>query len=119
MLRNLVQPKIYNSIANTLRRQTDFYKNSSSAIDGKITYHKFSETDNVEHVRLKRPVVRHYYVTRAMEPQMDAVIQEFCDHLQKRFVGPKKTCEFGEWLAYCKIPHPGEACPRLFFRNRY
>lgn len=74
-------------------------------IDGKITYHMFSEVDNVEHARLKRPVVRHYSVpsVRAMEPNMDKVIQDFCDHLQKRFVGPSKTCELGDWLAYCEF----------------
>jgi hypothetical protein len=84
--------------------QSDFYMNSSSIIDGKITYHMFSETDNVEHARLKRPVVRHYSVPSvlAMEPHMDKVISDFLGHLQKRYVEPKKVCEFGEWLGYCK-----------------
>lgn len=82
--------------------KSDFYKNSSSIINGKITYHMFSETDNVEHARLKRPVVRHYSVPSvlAMEPHMDAVVADLLQHLQKRFVQPKKTCEFGEWLGY-------------------
>ncbi|KAM0326320.1 hypothetical protein ACHAQA_006920 [Verticillium albo-atrum] len=35
-----------------------------------------------------------------MEPHMDQVIAEFCDHLQKRFADTEKTCEFGDWLAY-------------------
>ncbi|KAF6802151.1 hypothetical protein CSOJ01_11806 [Colletotrichum sojae] len=83
-------------------KKSDFYKNSSSIINGKITYHMFSETNNVEHARLKRPVVRHYSVPSvlAMEPHMDKVIDEFCDHLEKRFVKTGNPCEFGDWIAY-------------------
>ncbi|KAG7042730.1 benzoate 4-monooxygenase cytochrome p450 [Colletotrichum scovillei] len=82
--------------------KSNFYQNSSSIINGKITYHMFSEVDNVEHARLKRPVVRHYSVPSvlAMEPHMDQVIDEFCDHLQSRFVDTGKKCDFGDWLAY-------------------
>ncbi|GKT43322.1 cytochrome P450 monooxygenase vrtE [Colletotrichum spaethianum] len=78
------------------------YKNSSTIIDGKITYHMFSETNNTEHARLKRPVVRHYSVPSvlAMEPHMDKTIVELCDHLERRFVDNGKSCEFGDWLAY-------------------
>ncbi|KAK0713262.1 pisatin demethylase [Lasiosphaeria miniovina] len=62
----------------------------------------FSETDNVEHARMKRPVVRHYSVPSvlATEPHMDKVIQEFIDLLQERYAGPGKTCQFGDWLGY-------------------
>lgn len=65
----------------------------------------FSETDNKEHAKLKRPVVRHFSVPSvlAMEPHMDKTIEEFCDHLERRFVEPSKACEFGDWLAYCKL----------------
>ncbi|KAM7193310.1 putative cytochrome P450 pisatin demethylase-like [Rhypophila sp. PSN 637] len=82
--------------------KTDFYKNSSSIIDGKITYHMFSEVDNVEHARLKRPVVRHYSVPSvlAMEPHMDSVISDFLDHLKDRYITPKKACPCGDWLGY-------------------
>ncbi|KAK0609431.1 cytochrome P450 [Immersiella caudata] len=64
--------------------------------------HMFSETDNVEHPRLKRPVVRHYSVPSilAMEPHMNNVISGFLGHLQKRYVELNKVCEFGEWLGY-------------------
>ncbi|KAK1958741.1 cytochrome P450 [Colletotrichum sublineola] len=84
-------------------KKSDFYKNSSTIIDGKITYHMFSETNNAEHARLKRPVVRHYSVPSmlAMEPLMDKTIAEFCDHLERRFVDTGKPCEFGDWLSYC------------------
>ena len=93
---------IYNTDGKWVK--TDFYKNSSSIIDGKITYHMFSECDNAEHARLKRPVVRHYSVPSvlAMEPHMDKVIADFLSHLQNRYVKPSKVCEFGEWLGYCK-----------------
>lgn len=62
----------------------------------------FSEVDNVEHARLKRPVVRHYSVPSvlAMEPHMDKVIADFLNHLQERYVKPSKICQFGEWLGY-------------------
>lgn len=62
----------------------------------------FSEVDNVEHARLKRPVVRHYSVPSvlAMEPHMDSVITDFLDHLRTRYVSPKKACPFGDWLGY-------------------
>ncbi|OHF04526.1 benzoate 4-monooxygenase cytochrome P450 [Colletotrichum orchidophilum] len=83
-------------------KKSDLYKNSSTIIDGKITYHMFSETDNKEHAKLKRPVVRHFSVPSvlAMEPHMDKTIDEFCDHLERRFVDTVKVCEFGDWLAY-------------------
>ncbi|KAK3336366.1 cytochrome P450 [Cercophora scortea] len=83
-------------------KKTTMYQNSSSIINGKITYHMFSEIDNAEHARMKRPVVRHYSVPSvlAMEALQDQVIAEFLQHLQKRFVEPGATCEFGEWLSY-------------------
>ncbi|KAK0649763.1 cytochrome P450 [Cercophora newfieldiana] len=103
-LLDLDLPEISRVVYNTDGKwvKSDFYKNSSSVIDGKITYHMFSECDNVEHARLKRPVVRHYSVPSvlAMEPHMDKVIADFLAHLQKRYVEPKKVCEFGEWLGY-------------------
>ena len=82
--------------------KSDFYKISSSVVDGKIAYHMFSETDNVEHARLKRPVVRHYSVPSvlAMEPLMDMAIGDFLEHLRTRYVQPQKVCEFGDWLGY-------------------
>ncbi|KAL0939605.1 benzoate 4-monooxygenase cytochrome p450 [Colletotrichum truncatum] len=82
--------------------KSDFYKNSSSIVDGKITYHMFSETNNVEHARLKRPVVRHYSVPSvlAMESHMDKIIDDLCAHLQKRFTDTGESCELGNWLAF-------------------
>ncbi|KAH6843270.1 cytochrome P450 [Chaetomium sp. MPI-CAGE-AT-0009] len=97
-------PELYRVIYGTDGKwvKSDFYKNSSSIIDGKITYHMFSEVDPTLHALIKRPVVRHYSVPAVlvMEPLMDTIIKEFIDTLQKRYVEPKKTCEFGEWLSY-------------------
>ncbi|KAI0007981.1 cytochrome P450 [Xylariaceae sp. FL0662B] len=71
-------------------------------IDGKITYHLFSETDCVQHARLKRPIVRHYSLgnSLAMEPLMDQVLSEFREHLEKRFVTQDKPVDLGSWLSY-------------------
>ncbi|KAK4156595.1 Pisatin demethylase [Chaetomidium leptoderma] len=82
--------------------KSDFYKNSSSVIDGKIAYHMFSEVDPTLHALIKRPVVRHYSVPAvlAMEPLMDSVISDFVETLHKRYVEPKKTCQFGDWLGF-------------------
>ncbi|KAK4655008.1 hypothetical protein QC762_405500 [Podospora pseudocomata] len=97
-------PELSRTIYNTDGKwvKSDFYKNSSSIIDGKITYHMFSETNNVEHARLKRPVVRHYSVPAvlAMEAHMDKVVADLLQHLKKRFVEPRKVCNFGDWLGY-------------------
>jgi hypothetical protein len=103
-------PELYRIIYGTDGKwiKSDFYRNSSSIIDGKITYHMFSETDPTLHAQMKRPVVRHYSVPAVlvMEPLMDSVLTEFIATLRKRYVEPKKTCEFGDWLSYCKSPPP-------------
>ncbi|KAK4096345.1 cytochrome P450 [Parathielavia hyrcaniae] len=97
-------PELYRIIYGTDGKwvKSDFYRNSSSVIDGKITYHMFSETDPTLHAQMKRPVVRHYSVPAVlvMEPLMDSVIADFIDTLQQRYVEPKKKCEFGDWLSY-------------------
>jgi hypothetical protein len=33
---------------------------------------------------------------------MDKVILDFVGYLKKRYVDTGKTCEFGDWLTYCK-----------------
>lgn len=105
-LLDLDYPELTRTIYNTDGKwtKTDFYKNSSSYVDGKITYHMFSQVDNFEHARLKRPVVRHYSVPSvlAMEPHMDAVIADFCDHLERRFSKTGAVCDFSNWLAFCE-----------------
>lgn len=84
--------------------KTDFYKNSSSVVDGQIQYHMFSQVESAKHARMKRPVVRHYSTSAVlvMEPNMDTVMNDFTRHLDERFVKTGKTCQFGEWLSFCK-----------------
>ncbi len=100
-------PDLYRIIYGTDGKwiKSDFYKNSSSMIDGKQVFHMFSEVDPTLHAQIKRPVVRHYSVPAVltMEPLMDSVITDFINTLQKRYVEPKKTCEFGDWLGYCTL----------------
>ncbi|KAK3318887.1 cytochrome P450 [Apodospora peruviana] len=86
--------------------KTEMYQNNSTIIDGKITYHLFSETNQVIHARKKRPVVKYYSMSSvlALEPKIDGVINEFCKQLEQRFInGPAgpKDCDLGEWLAFC------------------
>ena len=86
-------------------RQTEFYHNNSAIINGKITYHLFSTTDQAEHARMKRPVVKYYSQSSVMglEPLMDTVISDFCDHLENRFMGEAPVdCDLGSWIAYCE-----------------
>lgn len=99
-------PEISKVIYGTDSRwiKTDFYKNSSSVINGQIQYHMFSQVESAKHARMKRPVVRHYSASAVlvMEPNMDSVIQDFYTHLDQRFVRTGKTCQFGQWLSFCK-----------------
>lgn len=87
--------------------QTEFYHSSSAIIDGKITYHLFSTTDQVEHARMKKPIVKYYSMSSvlAMEPAMNEVISDFCDHLERRFMlgdNEGKVFDLGQWIAFCK-----------------
>ena len=99
-------PDLYRVIYGTDGKwiKSDFYKNSSSIIDKKQVFHMFSEVDPALHAQIKRPVVRHYSVPAVLtlEPLMDSVIKDFINILQNRYVKPKKTCQFGDWLGYCK-----------------
>jgi len=84
------------------------YHNNSSLIDGKIVYHMFSTTDQLEHARMKRPIVKYYSIgsVLAIEPTMDGVISDFCKELEQRFMrGPSgpKECDLGEWIAFCEL----------------
>lgn len=84
--------------------KSNFYKISSSIIEGRIRYHMFSQVESAKHALMKRPVVRHYSTSavRVMEPNMDSIINEFTHHLDERFVKTGATCQFGEWLSFCK-----------------
>ncbi|KAH8204472.1 hypothetical protein TruAng_001388 [Truncatella angustata] len=84
--------------------KTEFYHNNSTFINGKITYHLFSETDQVEHARMKRPIAKYYTQSSLLsfEPLMDRVITDFCTHLNCRFAKRSNaaTCDLGEWIAF-------------------
>ncbi|KAM0378981.1 hypothetical protein ACHAPY_005612 [Fusarium culmorum] len=69
-------------------KKTEFYHNNSAVIDGKITYHLFSTTDQAEHARMKRPIVKYYSQSSVigLEPLFDDLIRDFCGHLETRFM---------------------------------
>ncbi len=73
-------------------------------INGKQTFHVFSTTDQAEHARMKRPIVKYYSLGHvlALEPHMDIVIRDLIKNLDARFVTPEKPCDLGEWVAFCK-----------------
>ncbi|KAM5345061.1 hypothetical protein ACJ41O_010923 [Fusarium nematophilum] len=77
----------------------------SSILDGKVTYHLFSTTDQAVHARMKRPIVKYYSMSSvsALEPQMNPVISDFCGHLENRFMNGQnrdKQCDLGQWIAF-------------------
>ncbi len=56
---------------------------------------------------MKRPIVKYYSLSSvlALEPHMDKVIEDFCTHLDTRFIkGPDgpKDINLGEWVAFCE-----------------
>ncbi|KAK4194406.1 putative cytochrome P450 E-class, group I [Triangularia verruculosa] len=84
-------------------RKTEFYHNNSALVNGKITYHMFSTTDQAEHAQMKRPIVKHYSLggVLAIEPHMDNVLGELMQHFDNRFIKvPNQTCDLGEWIAF-------------------
>ncbi|KAK7942479.1 Cytochrome P450 monooxygenase vrtE [Apiospora aurea] len=92
--------------------KTEFYQNNSAIVDGKITYHLFSETNQKHHARMKRPIVQYYSASsvQSLEPLMDKVIADFCGHLETRFAGDNgKAFDLGEWIAFCSWDINGAA----------
>ncbi|RSL41892.1 hypothetical protein CEP53_012490 [Fusarium sp. AF-6] len=85
-------------------KKTEFYHNNSAVVNGKITYHLFSTTDQAEHARMKRPIVKYYSQSSVirLEPLFDSLIGDFCGHLEKRFMsGTEPTeCDLGEWVGF-------------------
>jgi hypothetical protein len=75
-------------------------------VNGVQTFHIFSTTDQAEHARMKRPLAKFFSVGHvlALEPHMDTVVKDLIGHIDKRFVNPKKNCDLGEWVAFCKPP---------------
>ncbi|KAI8661121.1 hypothetical protein NCS55_00981300 [Fusarium keratoplasticum] len=85
-------------------KKTEFYHNNSAVVNGKITYHLFSTTDQAEHARMKRPIVKYYSQSSVigLEPLFDSLISDFCGHLENRFMnGTEPTaCDLGEWIGF-------------------
>ncbi|KAI1342373.1 cytochrome P450 [Xylariaceae sp. FL0016] len=82
--------------------KSDFYKNTAAVVDGKIRYHLFSETDNVAHAHLKRPIAWYYKAKSVLDKEslIDEVICELLECLDDRFVDRDKTFDLGSWLGY-------------------
>lgn len=102
--------------------QTEFYHNNSAVVNGKITYHLFSETDQIKHARMKRPIVKYYSMSSmlAMEPLMDKVLEDFCAQLNARFVDGTRgrICDLGEWITFCEsLPRPIWCSAMLYTNN--
>ncbi|KAK6084349.1 benzoate 4-monooxygenase cytochrome p450 [Seiridium cupressi] len=85
-------------------RKTKFYHNNSTIINGKVTYHLFSETDQAQHARMKRPVAKYYSQgsVLASESIMDEVLEDLCAQLDSRFGrgSHDEVCDLGQWIAF-------------------
>ncbi|KAK7992636.1 hypothetical protein PG988_001430 [Apiospora saccharicola] len=94
-------------------KKTEFYQNNSAIVNGEITYHIFSEINQENHARMKRPIAQYYTASSvsALEPLTDKVLREFCGHLETRFMGDKegKPFDFGEWISFCSWDISGAA----------
>ncbi|KAK8088430.1 hypothetical protein PG997_003391 [Apiospora hydei] len=97
-------PSLIRTVYNTdgKWKKSNFYKVNSTMVDGKILYNLFSETDTAKHATLKKPIVRHYSNSSvlATEPLMDEVLEDFCGHLEKRFIQQGQPCLLDEWLKH-------------------
>ncbi|KAL6354051.1 hypothetical protein LRP88_12603 [Fusarium phalaenopsidis] len=95
-------PELIKTLYGTDGKWKKFYHNNSAVINGKITYHLFSTTDQAEHARMKRPIVKYYSQSSVigLEPLFDSLISDFCGHLENRFMnGSEPTeCDLGEWI---------------------
>lgn len=79
-------------------------------IDGQIIPDMFSTRDETVHAIMKRPVAKHYTSSAVLsvEPLIDKVVGQFCQHLGERFVKGGSACDLGKWIAYCETfsSHP-------------
>ncbi|ETS74955.1 hypothetical protein PFICI_13439 [Pestalotiopsis fici W106-1] len=94
---------IYNIQGNW--KKTEMYHGSSAKAEGKIIYNLFSETNQHEHSRQKRPIAKLYSATGvlALETHMDQMIQKLCEVLATQSsdkTGEGKVLDLGEWLLY-------------------
>ncbi|KAJ9299754.1 hypothetical protein DTO271G3_2638 [Paecilomyces variotii] len=85
--------------------KTDFYHSNSVFQDGKIIYTLFSETDNVRHSQMKRPIAQLYSQNglRDLEPHIIIPSIYFIQRLDQEFImGRNKDgiCDLATWLSY-------------------
>ncbi|EFX04226.1 benzoate 4-monooxygenase cytochrome p450 [Grosmannia clavigera kw1407] len=85
--------------------KTEFYQSLSVVVDGKITHDVFSTSNQAEHARMKRPIVKYYSMSSVLklETRANDVLSDLCRHLEHRFMDGEnegKDCNFGEWIAF-------------------
>ncbi|KAL7623138.1 hypothetical protein AAE478_006819 [Parahypoxylon ruwenzoriense] len=87
--------------SDVIWRKTEFYKNNSVLIKGKITYQLFSEIDPANHAHMKRRIAKFFGHSNVLSKEvlMDRVIRDMYSHLENRY--QEKTCDLGEWIAFC------------------
>lgn len=103
--------EFFNGELTSVTLQTDFYHSNSVFQDGKIIYTLFSETNNVRHAQMKRPIAQLYSQNglRDLEPHINNTISYFIQRLDQEFImGRNKDgiCDLAIWLSYC-MPHSG------------
>ncbi|KAL1845569.1 hypothetical protein Plec18170_009704 [Paecilomyces lecythidis] len=102
--------KLYGIKGDCLK--TNFYHSNSVFQDGDIIYTLFSETNNVRHAQMKRPIAQIYSPNgvRALEPHIDKTISCFTRRLKQEFImGEKdKICDLDRWLSYYSWDAVGE-----------
>ena len=79
---------------------------------GQIFYNIFSETDPVEHARMKKPIAKYFTSAGVlpMEPHVSSVLCQFVKQLEKQSANAGEEMgapfDFGEWIMYCSCPPP-------------
>ncbi|KAI1374267.1 cytochrome P450 [Hypoxylon crocopeplum] len=91
-------------------RKSDFYKVIPSMRKGTILPTIFATQDESLHRMLKRPIAGVYSMSNlvSFEPLVDRTIEVFRQELDRRFVLPGETCDFGAWLQYFAFDVVGE-----------
>lgn len=61
---------------------------------------------------MKRPVAKFYTPSAVLsiEPLIDSVMSDLCDHLDSKHVQTGKPCDIGSWIAYCRCNNSSQRC---------
>jgi hypothetical protein len=70
------------------------------------------------HAREKRPISKYYSLAGVLplEPHIDDMISYLCRRLEEEFIdgsNSNKSCDLGEWIAYCKFKSSTSSLPEL------